>query len=119
MYTSLPLLSPFSLSLSLFSLSFPFRLFSLFLLLLLPFFLILLYTFLFLTLSSSLPDAAFSKRLGTETEVEVIGGADKYVAVCRDCFLDTTGQDTPKARKAPSPALSLAVDAQRKLFSSP
>ncbi|KNC56480.1 thymidine kinase [Thecamonas trahens ATCC 50062] len=29
---------------------------------------------------------SFSKRLGTETAVEVIGGADKYVAVCRRCY---------------------------------
>ena len=31
-------------------------------------------------------DAAFSQRLGSETEVEVIGGADKYVATCRECY---------------------------------
>lgn len=31
-------------------------------------------------------DAAFSKRLGTEKEVQVIGGADKYIAVCRECY---------------------------------
>lgn len=31
-------------------------------------------------------EAAFSKRLGSETEIEVIGGADKYVAVCRECY---------------------------------
>ncbi|KAK3271882.1 hypothetical protein CYMTET_19795 [Cymbomonas tetramitiformis] len=31
-------------------------------------------------------DAPFSKRLGGELEVELIGGADKYVAVCRDCY---------------------------------
>ncbi|XP_065191590.1 thymidine kinase, cytosolic-like [Sycon ciliatum] len=31
-------------------------------------------------------DASFTRRLGQETEVEVIGGADKYVAVCRKCF---------------------------------
>lgn len=31
-------------------------------------------------------DAAFSKRLGSEMEVELIGGADKYVAVCRSCY---------------------------------
>jgi thymidine kinase len=30
--------------------------------------------------------AAFSKRLGAETQVELIGGADKYVAVCRRCY---------------------------------
>jgi thymidine kinase len=31
-------------------------------------------------------DAAFTKRLGGEKEVEVIGGADKYMAVCRTCY---------------------------------
>lgn len=31
-------------------------------------------------------EAAFTKRLGSETAVEVIGGADKYMAVCRSCF---------------------------------
>jgi thymidine kinase len=30
--------------------------------------------------------AAFTKRLGAETKVEVIGGADKYLAVCRRCY---------------------------------
>ena len=31
-------------------------------------------------------DAAFTRRLGNETAVEIIGGADKYVATCRKCF---------------------------------
>ncbi|XP_077574499.1 thymidine kinase, cytosolic [Stigmatopora nigra] len=31
-------------------------------------------------------DAAYTKRIGTEKEVEVIGGADKYQAVCRNCY---------------------------------
>ena len=31
-------------------------------------------------------DAAFTKRLGDETEIEVIGGADKYMSVCRSCY---------------------------------
>jgi thymidine kinase len=31
-------------------------------------------------------DAAFSRRLGDETQIEVIGGADKYEAVCRKCY---------------------------------
>jgi thymidine kinase len=30
-------------------------------------------------------DAAFTKRTTTEKVVEVIGGADKYVAACRQC----------------------------------
>ena len=31
-------------------------------------------------------DAAFSKRISEEAGVEVIGGADKYMAVCRQCY---------------------------------
>ncbi|XP_016359394.1 thymidine kinase, cytosolic-like [Sinocyclocheilus anshuiensis] len=31
-------------------------------------------------------EAAYTKRLGAEQEVEVIGGTDKYHAVCRACY---------------------------------
>ncbi|XP_025783339.1 thymidine kinase, cytosolic [Puma concolor] len=31
-------------------------------------------------------EAAYTKRLGAEKEVEVIGGADKYHSVCRLCY---------------------------------
>jgi len=31
-------------------------------------------------------DAPYSRRIGNETEVQVIGGADKYIACCRSCF---------------------------------
>lgn len=30
--------------------------------------------------------AAFTKRLGDEKQIELIGGADKYIAVCRHCY---------------------------------
>eukprot|EP01050_Picozoa_sp_SAG11_P032846 SAG11_NODE_10867_length_800_cov_1.032810_1_plen_169_part_10 len=30
--------------------------------------------------------AAFSRRIVDDTDVELIGGADKYIAVCRSCF---------------------------------
>lgn len=42
-------------------------------------------------------DAAFSKRLGAELEIEVIGGADKYVSVCRACY---RGTSSPAKRRA-------------------
>lgn len=38
-------------------------------------------------------DAAFTKRLSTDTKVEVIGGADKYMSVCRDCYNLSSVQD--------------------------
>nr|CAH0111083.1 unnamed protein product [Daphnia galeata] len=31
-------------------------------------------------------EAAFTQRLGSETEVELIGGTEKYMAVCRECY---------------------------------
>ena len=31
-------------------------------------------------------NASFSKRLGNETAVKVIGKEDKYMAVCRTCY---------------------------------
>lgn len=31
-------------------------------------------------------EASFTKRLSEETAIEVIGGSDKYIAVCRSCF---------------------------------
>lgn len=39
-------------------------------------------------------EAAFTKRLGSETAVEVIGGMDKYMAVCRSCFHSPGGVET-------------------------
>ncbi len=45
-------------------------------------------------------DAPFTRRITTETEVEVIGGSDKYVATCRTCFsLPMDGILTPKLEK--------------------
>lgn len=42
-------------------------------------------------------DASFTRRIGSETAVEVIGGADKYLSTCRRCFhapLETTNEST-------------------------
>ncbi|AOP31783.1 thymidine kinase [Volepox virus] len=33
-------------------------------------------------------EASFSKRLGSETAIEVIGGKDMYQSVCRKCYID-------------------------------
>eukprot|EP00118_Oscarella_pearsei_P026207 m.309607 g.309607 ORF g.309607 m.309607 type:complete len:274 (+) comp47071_c0_seq1:273-1094(+) len=40
-------------------------------------------------------DASFSKRLTAETQIEVIGGSDKYMAVCRECYKQSTMNVTP------------------------
>lgn len=34
-------------------------------------------------------DAAFSKRITNESQTELIGGSDKYIAVCRRCYRQT------------------------------
>ncbi|XP_029290771.1 thymidine kinase, cytosolic [Cottoperca gobio] len=69
-------------------------------------------------------EAAYTKRIGAEKEVEVIGGADKYQALCRKCY---GGLVVDKENSAPfrneTPQHVLArklVDSAvpRKLFSS-
>lgn len=53
-------------------------------------------------------EASFTKRIGQEKELEVIGGAEKYMAVCRGCyFLDqesvrtSNGENhSPNAKKS-------------------
>lgn len=38
-------------------------------------------------------EAAYTKRLGVEKEVEVIGGSDMYQAVCRRCYGGLVGKE--------------------------
>ncbi|PRD32150.1 UNVERIFIED_CONTAM: Thymidine kinase, cytosolic [Trichonephila clavipes] len=37
-------------------------------------------------------DASYTKRIGNETQLEVIGGTDKYMAVCRICYMSSSQQ---------------------------
>jgi len=68
-------------------------------------------------------DASFSMRLSHETAVEVIGGADKYIAVCRSCFhkysenpetidLITLGSVIKQLEQEAAPAAGLEVTSQ-------
>ncbi|MBN3307606.1 KITH protein, partial [Amia calva] len=56
-------------------------------------------------------EAAYTKRLGAEKEVEVIGGADKYHAVCRACYgvLQMQGKENgvPQLRREETPPHTL------------
>ncbi|KAK7118965.1 hypothetical protein R3I94_020970 [Phoxinus phoxinus] len=70
-------------------------------------------------------EAAYTKRLGAEKEVEVIGGSDKYHAVCRRCYgdlmkskenRDPVRDETPPHHVTSGKALD--PSAPRKLFSS-
>ena len=38
-------------------------------------------------------------RIGNETALEVIGGAEKYVAVCRVCYREGKGKVQPEDEK--------------------
>lgn len=67
-------------------------------------------------------EAAYTKRLGMEKEVEVIGGADKYHSVCRLCYfkkspVKPSGPDN-KDNKENLPVLGQPGEASavRKLF---
>lgn len=65
-------------------------------------------------------EAAYTKRLGVEKEVEVIGGADKYHSVCRHCYFKKAPPrpDGPDNKEnCPVPGWSEPV-AARKLFAS-
>ncbi|CAL1601914.1 unnamed protein product [Knipowitschia caucasica] len=68
-------------------------------------------------------EAAYTKRIGAEKEVEVIGGADKYQAVCRKCYggLVDKENSAPFREETPQQALTvklLEAGVPRKLFSN-
>ncbi|KAM4603658.1 thymidine kinase, cytosolic [Polymixia lowei] len=69
-------------------------------------------------------EAAYTKRLGAEKEVEVIGGADKYQAACRKCYGGLTldkENSAPLRNETPPHALAgkqSDSSVPRKLFSS-
>ncbi|KAG5853509.1 hypothetical protein ANANG_G00026710 [Anguilla anguilla] len=69
-------------------------------------------------------EAAYTKRLGSETEVEVIGGADKYHAACRSCYgglVADKENSAPKREETPPHALpgkQLDSSTPRKLFAA-
>lgn len=68
-------------------------------------------------------EAAYTKRIGAEKEVEVIGGADKYQAVCRKCYggLVDKENNAPFREETPQHGLTtklLDAGIPRKLFSS-
>ncbi|XP_056323732.1 thymidine kinase, cytosolic [Danio aesculapii] len=68
-------------------------------------------------------EAAYTKRLGAEKEVEVIGGADKYHAVCRCCYGGLMKENRSPQREETPPHTNAAKTheystATRKLFTA-
>lgn len=69
-------------------------------------------------------EAAYTKRLGTEKEVEVIGGADMYQSACRRCYgglmnkenVGLVRDETPSPQQLVGKQLEACVP--RKLFSN-
>jgi hypothetical protein len=49
---------------------------------------------------------SFTQRLGSETAVEVIGGSEKYIAVCRHCYLTSAAATMAKYDPLPYDGLS-------------
>ena len=68
-------------------------------------------------------EGSFTKRRGQETAVEVIGGADKYLAVCRSCFKSPHKSPQKSPRKHETSMINHIKEAKmvanRKLFKSP
>ncbi|KAK3090711.1 hypothetical protein FSP39_013954 [Pinctada imbricata] len=64
-------------------------------------------------------EGSFTKRKGSETAIEVIGGADKYLAVCRLCFKSPIKEMSPR-RAGSTPTVSNSkmekTQANRQLF---
>ncbi|KAK3607427.1 hypothetical protein CHS0354_035121 [Potamilus streckersoni] len=58
----------------------------------------------------------FTRRKTQETSVEVIGGTDKYLAVCRACFQSPIKQSPNKTNSTPSMKPIPSDKANRKLF---
>lgn len=68
-------------------------------------------------------EAAYTKRLGAEKEVEVIGGADMYHAACRKCYGDLVEKENsaPYRDETPPHLAGKQLDASsapRKLFAT-
>ncbi|NXY92320.1 KITH protein, partial [Alcedo cyanopectus] len=65
-------------------------------------------------------EASYTKRLGVEREVEVIGGADKYHSVCRACYFHKRPQLSGLENKENMPLglKQLEVTTSHKIFAS-
>ncbi|NXS63787.1 KITH protein, partial [Brachypteracias leptosomus] len=64
-------------------------------------------------------EASYTKRLGAEREVEVIGGADKYHSVCRACYFRKQPQPGSENKEnVPLGVKQLDLAASRKIFAS-
>ncbi|KAJ3614747.1 hypothetical protein NHX12_018317 [Muraenolepis orangiensis] len=70
-------------------------------------------------------EASYTKRLGTEQEVEVIGGADMYQSACRKCYgglmnKENVGLPRDQTPSPPTQAAGKQLEAcvPRKLFST-
>ncbi|KAH0629387.1 hypothetical protein JD844_011438 [Phrynosoma platyrhinos] len=55
-------------------------------------------------------EASYTKRLGAEKEVEVIGGADKYHSVCRVCYFKKRPQQPTSENKENLPGGNNQLD---------
>ncbi|XP_061471863.1 thymidine kinase, cytosolic isoform X3 [Rhineura floridana] len=65
-------------------------------------------------------EASYTKRLGAEKEVEVIGGADKYHSVCRVCYFKKRQQQpaTDNKENLPGGNKQLDITASRKALAA-
>lgn len=60
-------------------------------------------------------EASYTKRKSSDTQLEVIGGADKYMAVCRRCFYSPL-KETPVEYRHMHSTEDVLVNSVRQLF---
>ena len=58
-------------------------------------------------------EASFSKRLGNEQDVQLVGGIDKYIAVCRSCFFKDDDTAALAAESAANKVVSSSASVKR------
>lgn len=63
-------------------------------------------------------EASFTKRIGNEKELEVIGGAEKYMAVCRRCYFKDEIEVIGNTDKASGFSTNGAMTGRRPLLTS-
>jgi len=64
-------------------------------------------------------EAAYTQRLGSETQVELIGGTEKYMAVCRECYKMEEDDEACHGNRISSPFPMIKSHHPKNIHASP